>query len=590
MKKRLFVVVLSVTVGLGTHALAGPRNNSMVLGSTQEPPNIADPWDATTDLVVALEINRYLKAPLIRLNEAGNPFPIIATRVPTLQNGDYKVVKNSKGDPIRNSVTYTIRKDAKWSDGRLIRPADFQFWLKVMADPRIPVAARDPWDNAKITVNDADTFTITYEPAFLFAEVESPGVAPAHIMQAAWNEFDSKTKGQKDQKTIEESWRKFISQFTTADNLPKVVAGPFKPVSWKKGNNLVLERNPNFWLKPTGGESKYLKTIQYRFIPNTTTLLVNILSGQLDGTSSTGITYDQAATLEKRNSKKFLIDYVSSSNWEHIDVNMASPRAKELDLDKPKMRQALLYSIDRQAIVNALFQGKQTVSHSFVNPISKLYPKDIKQYPYDLKQAKVLFTELGWKPGADGILTKNGKRLSLNFSTTAGNAIRERMQQIMQMQWKAAGVEIKIQNYPSSVLFGDGFLNKAKEGRWDLILFFWQANPLLVEGRWYTTESIPTEANGYAGDNAAHWSNPTYDRLQKQASQEFDQAARAKLFAQMQTIWTNELPALPLFNRVTPLVKSPNLVNYTFNAYSLYPSWNSHNIGWSTRGAVVDKN
>ncbi|GGN45494.1 peptide ABC transporter substrate-binding protein [Deinococcus daejeonensis] len=577
---------LALTAFLLGAALAGPANNSLVVGTSQEPPNIYDPWN-TNNLAITSEINGYMGAGLTYQDDDGVTKADIATRVPTLANGDYKVVKDAKGDVVRNSVTYTIRKDAKWSDGTPIKIADFQFWLKLENDDRVPVPDRDPWNRAKITANDADTFTITFEPPYLFADQVSPGLAPSHIMSAAWNAFDAKTKNEKDAKVTNEEWKKFISSFTTARNLPKVVAGPFKPTAWRTGNSLTMTRNPVYWNQPKNPEN-YLQTVTYRFIPNTNTLKVNILSGQLDAVSAVGLTFDQGTDLARNERNKYKTYFVPGAVWEHIDINARGQRAKDLDLDDPRMRQALLYSIDRDALVKALFQGKQPVSNSWIGPVSKLYKKDVTDYNLNVAKAKQLFAALGWTPGSDGILQKGGKKLSLNFSTTAGNSTRERVQQILQAQWKAVGVQVNIQNYPASVVFGPDFLSKGESGKWDMAMYAWTNNPVFEEGNLWKSEGIPTAANGYSGQNNPGWNNAEYDKLYKQAKVEFNQADRIKLFDRMQAVWNSEVPALPLYFRVNVYTKVPGLVNYTFSAITQYPSWNAANIGWASKGAVEE--
>ncbi|GGL04035.1 peptide ABC transporter substrate-binding protein [Deinococcus radiotolerans] len=577
---------LALTAFLLGAALAGPANNSLVVGTSQEPPNIYDPWN-TNNLAITSEINGYMGAGLTYQDDDGVTKADIATRVPTLANGDYKVVKDAKGDVTRNSVTYTIRKDAKWSDGTPIKIADFQFWLKLENDDRVPVPDRDPWNRAKITTNDADTFTITFEPPYLFADQVSPGLAPSHIMSAAWNAFDAKTKNEKDAKVTNEEWKKFISSFTTARNLPKVVAGPFKPTAWRAGNSLTMTRNPVYWNQPKNPEN-YLQTVTYRFIPNTNTLKVNILSGQLDAVSAVGLTFDQGTDLARNERNKYKTYFVPGAVWEHIDINARGQRAKDLDLDDPRMRQALLYSIDRDALVKALFQGKQPVSNSWIGPVSKLYKKDVTDYNLNVAKAKQLFAALGWTPGSDGILQKSGKKLSLNFSTTAGNSTRERVQQILQAQWKAVGVQVNIQNYPASVVFGPDFLSKGESGKWDMAMYAWTNNPVFEEGNLWKSEGIPTAANGYSGQNNPGWNNAEYDKLYKQAKVEFNQADRIKLFDRMQAVWNSEVPSLPLYFRVNVYTKVPGLVNYTFSAITQYPSWNAANIGWASKGAAEE--
>ncbi|GGJ83776.1 peptide ABC transporter substrate-binding protein [Deinococcus aquiradiocola] len=570
--------------------LAGPANNSLVVGTSQEPPNIYDPW-ATNNLAIASEINGYMNATLVSKDNDGDLYADIATSVPTLANGGYKLTKNAKGEVTSNSVTYSIRKDAKWSDGTPITIKDFQFWLKVEQDARVPVPSRDPYDHAKITAVDSDTFTITYDPPYLFADQVAPGLAPSASMASAWNAFDSST-AKLDPKTgakaINDAWVKFISSFTTSRNLPKVVAGPFRPTQWRAGNSLTLVRNTNYWRTPKGGTDKYVQSVQYRFIPNTNTLKVNVLSGQIDALSAVGLTFDQGVDLQRSQRDKYKTYFVPSATWEHIDINGFSnvQKVKDLDLDDKRVRQALLYSIDRAALTKALFQSKQQVSNTFVNPISKVYKKDARAYDYDPAKARALFAAAGWKPGPDGILTKNGKKFSLNFTTTAGNTTRERVQQILQSQWKTVGVDVNIQNYPSSVVFGQEFISGGSNGKWDMLMYAWTADPSLERGNLFASQFIPTAANGYSGQNEPGWKNAEYDNLWTQASTEFDLAQRVKLFDRMQSIWADEVPSLPLYFRVNVYTKVPNLLNYTFSAYTLYPSWNAYQIGWNSRGAA----
>ncbi|WP_420595284.1 peptide ABC transporter substrate-binding protein [Deinococcus sp.] len=439
----------------------------------------------------------------------------------------------------------------------------------------------------------ANTFTITFEPPYLFADSFSPNnggaAAPAHVMQAAWNAFDAATKTldpAKDAKPINDEWNKFLAQFTTARGLPKVVSGAFKPTSWRSGNSLVMTRNPNYWLAPKGGADKYLQTVQYRFITDTNTLKVNVLSGQVDALSGVSLTFDQALDLQKSERGKYKVYFVPGATWEHIDIANTGARAKSLGLDDPRVRQALLLGIDRAALTKALFQGKQAVAGSWVSPVGELYKKDIKGYAFDAAKAKELFAAAGWKPGADGILAKNGTKMTLNFTTTAGNAVRERVQQILQAQWKQVGVDVKIQNFPATVVFSNDFAARSSEGKWDMFMYAWTNDPSQERGDLWASENIPAQANGFAGQNYPNYKNAEYDKLWTQAKTEFDLAARAKLFAKMQDIWAGDLPALPLYFRVNPYTKVPGLVNYTYSAFTLYPSWNAAQIGWASRGAA----
>ncbi len=575
-------------------AMAGPRQNNVIIGTSQEPPTIQDYW-ATNNLAISTEINGFLTDGLLNKNDAGELIPDIAVSVPSLKNGDYKIVKQGN-KIVSNSVTYTLNPNAKWSDGKPITTADFQFWLDVQNDPRVPVPTREPYNSATITKVSDKKFTITYKPAYLFADITTPGYAPAHVMQAKWNAFktataklDAKTQA----KAINDQWQQFLAQYTTANSLPPVSSGAFKLTQWRPGSSMTMVRNTNYWLKPPGDVKNYAQQVIYRFIPDTNTLRVNVLSGQVDALATVGISFDQAVELQKSQGNRFKTFFVPSGTWEHIDLNKFSSvqKVKDLGLDDKRVRQALLYALNRESLVQQLYQGKQPVSNSFVNTLSELYKKDVQKYTYDPAKTKALFAAAGWKPGSDGILTKNGKKFTINFTTTAGNKIRERVQQILIAQWKAVGVDVRVANQPSSVVFADDFIQHASTGSFDMFMFAWVQDPTLEDGNLFTAQNqtgesnIPTGDDGYAGQNIGGWNNAKYTALYKQAYQAFDPEARDQLFDQMQTIWADEVPALPLYNRANPYIKAPGLVNYTFSAASLYPSWQAYLLGWQQNGA-----
>ncbi|PYE54257.1 peptide ABC transporter substrate-binding protein [Deinococcus yavapaiensis] len=577
-------------------ALAGPRQNNVIIATSQEPANILDYW-STANQAISAEINGFLAPSLIQKNNAGDLFAVVASRVPSTSNGDIKITRQGN-DVVSNSVTYRIRPEAKWSDGTPITTRDFQFWLDVAKDERVPIPARDPWDRATIARVNDKTFTITYNKGgYIFADQVSPGYAPAHVMQADWNAFksatdklDAKTQAQE----INNRFSQFLAKFTTARSLPRVSAGPFRVTSWSPGSSMTLTRNPNFWIKPQGGENKYAREIIYRFIGDTNTLRVNILSGQIDAVSSVGLTFDQGLQLQPQERGRFKVEFVPGAVWEHIDVNQFTnvQKVKDLGLDDKRTRQAILYAMNRESLVQQLYQGKQPVSSTFVSTFSSLYKGNVKKYDYNPTRAKQLLAELGWKAGADGILVRNGKRFTLNFTTTAGNRIRERVQQILIRDLKAVGIEATVANQPSAIVFDDAFINRASEGKWDMFMFAYTQDPAtedagLLIGKLPSGDSnIPTAANGYSGQVISGWNSAAFDRLAVSARTEFDPAKRKQLFSQMQDIFADELPILPLYNRSNVITRATGLVNYTFSGANQYPGWNAWTLGWQQNGAT----
>ncbi|MGC8904325.1 peptide ABC transporter substrate-binding protein [Thermus sp.] len=609
MRKVGKLAVLGITA-LGL-ALAGPQDNSLVVGASQEPRVLAgDFLSVISNQAIKSEIEQYLFAPLIGFNANSENFPVLVTEVPTLQNGRLRVTDIGGGKK-RLEMDLTLRQDAKWSDGKPITTEDVQFYFEVGKAKGMPVLNPDYWERVNLKVKDARNFTVIFEPAYYYDTYGSPiGYAPKHIMGPEWEKVKAAAKGldpDKDAEKLNELYRNFFLKFATPANLNKgamVYSGPFKLKRWVPGNSIEMERNPNFPIKPEGGESKYVQKVVYRFIQNTNSLLVAVIGGGIDATSSVSLTFDQARSrqLTSRAPGRFDIWFVPGAIWEHIDINKFEncQVVKDLGLNDKRTRQALLHALNREGLVKAFFDGLQPVAHTWIAPVNPLFNPNVKKYEFDLKKAEALLAEMGWKKGPDGILqrTVGGRtvRFEIEYVTTAGNAIRERTQQFFAEDLKKIGIAVKINNAPSAVVFSDDYIQRASECKWTgMFEFAWVSN-LAEDGSLFqyknlntNTIQVPTKENNYQGQNIGGWRNDEFDRLTSQGVLEFDEAKRKQLFARAQEIWAEELPALPLYFRANPYVVRKGLVNYVASAYSGsfgYPGWNAWEIGWESRGAV----
>jgi peptide/nickel transport system substrate-binding protein len=136
--------------------------------------------------------------------------------------------------------------------------------------------------------------------------------------------------------------------------------------------------------------------------------------------------------------------------------------------------------------------------------------------------------------------------MSLEYMTTAGNKLRELIQQVLQNQWKQIGVEVVIKNVPARTYFGE---TMKKQQFTALAELAWVSNPEEPPTNTLATSAIPNAENNYGGANYSQFSNPTLDRLIGEVQRELDPAKRKPLWVQMQKIYTEELPVLPLFFR-----------------------------------------
>ncbi len=601
-------IAVALTLGL---ALAGPQDNSLVVGASQEPRVLGDFWNFITAQAIASEIENLLWAGLEFIDQDGNDQPLLATEVPTVQNGRVKVIDIGDGKK-RLEIHYTLRDDIYWSDGTPITSKDAAFWFEVGKHPGAPLQDPTYWERLKeMRVIDDKNFVVVFEPAFFYDLVGSAiGLAPEHVMREAWEATKAeiaKLDLKKDAQKVTDLYHKFISSFASPKALnqgKQVFSGPFTVRRWVPNSSLELIRNPKFHIEPPGGADKYVQKVVYRFIQDTNALLVAILGGAIDATSSVALTFDQARApqLTRRAEGRFDIWMVPGVIWEHIEVNKFTnvQSVRDLMLDKKETRQALTYAMNRQGLVEAFFQGLQPVADTWVHFQDPNANPNVRKYPYDPEKARAILAELGWKDlDGDGYLerkTEDGRtvKFEIEYVTTAGNRIRERTQVFFQNDLKKVGIKVKINNAPSAVVFSHDFFSKAYDGSWKGLFEFAWLFGIVDDASVFTCNDlitganlVPTPDNNYSGVNFG-WCNDEFDKLRAQAMVEFDAEKRKQLWQRMQEIWAEELPAIPLYWRSNPYVIKKGLVNFissTYHGSFGYPTTQGWLIGWEQNGA-----
>ena len=237
------------------------------------------------------------------------------------------------------------------------------------------------------------------------------------------------------------------SAYETEPTNPGLWSGPYRVTGVTPGAGINLERN-DAWRGPAPA----FRRIAVRTVENTTALEAQLLAGQLDMIAGElGLPLDQAAALERRTGNRFRFLYKPGLIYEHLDVNHDTPL-----LADRRVRHALISAVDRGQIIQRLFEDRQVLAHTGVNPLDWVHDNNVQQWPFDLARARTLLEEAGWRPGPDGIRRNAaGERLTIELMTTAGNRSREAVQQVIQGMWRQAGIEARIRNEPPRVLFGE---------------------------------------------------------------------------------------------------------------------------------------
>ncbi|MGI9436513.1 MAG: peptide ABC transporter substrate-binding protein [Geminicoccaceae bacterium] len=471
------------------------------------------------------------------LNMARRPFTtydadwelvcLLCTELPTLENGKAVIEPQEDGsDGI--ALTYTIVEGATWGDGTPVTTDDVLFTHEVGSHPDSGVVSAEGYRRTKsIDVIDDKTFTLHVDRVtFNYNAINDFELLPAHLERPVFEEDPASYRNR--------------SLYETDTGNEGLYFGPYKITEVSKGAYMVLELNSTWW-----GKTPFFKRIVIKSIENTAALEANLLAGDVDMVAGEdGLTIDQALAFEKRHGERFQITYKPGLIYEHLDLNLDNPILADV-----RVRQALIQGVNREAINRQLFEGHQPVAHTSVNPLDWIYDESVPTYSEDLEGAAALLEEAGWTEIKDGIRhNEAGEPLALELMTTAGNRTRELVQQVLQSQWQRLGVDITIKNEPARVFFGE---TTAKRKFTGLAMFAWVSSPENVPRTTLHSEEIPSEDNGWSGQNYTGFKNAELDQLLDDLERELDREARRPMWAKVQEIYATELPAIPLYFRAS---------------------------------------
>lgn len=521
----------------------------LIVGMTQEP----DGFGSMYSMVAATTIEGFLYSGLIYRDNDWEVHPNMATYRPSVEEGTWQVVEAAE----IMEVHWELRDDVYWHDGEPVTAHDFLLGYNITMDPGYPAiskAVANRIESIEI-INDKE-FRIYYHELYPFADQVLGFIPmPQHIFGDLY-----RTEGV--QGVIDHNyWREgFIG------------TGPYVINDWVFGSHMELVPNKNFHL----GEP-IIDEIIVRFIEDTETLRFMLETGEIDISVQPTLPFDTAMALRRATDPAELhVEFTPSTTWQHIDMNTRDFEP----FQDVRVRQALLKALDRQEIMDTVFEGFMPVAHTFQTPQHPLYTADVEdvltRYEYNPERARDLLHEAGFEPGPDGIMTctETGTRLELDFRTTAGNRPRELVQEAVAEYWGEIGVAVDINNMTAGALFQpDHFYRR----EWpNLILFAWSSPPTSLGDTLWVTEQIPTEENSWVGQNIAGYSNPRVDELFDKMIGTMSEAERQRQNVEIQQHWTADLPSLPLWFDVDVTVWRTNVLNIMPTGSADPDTWNAH--------------
>lgn len=519
----------AATIGVSLLAIpAQAAKTELVIGVAQFPSNMHPAIEPT---VVKSYVRNMALRQITAYDKDWKLGCLLCTELPTIENGLAKIEDRPDGTK-GMSVTIKMQPDLKWADGVPVTAKDVAFSWELGKSPEFGFYRSDIYSRVdRLDTPDDHTVVMHLKTiSSTYNDLSDFRVVSEHIEAPVLKNAGSVAE-----------WAK-QTVYNRAPTTPGLWNGPFMITGYTSGSQIVLEPNPNWPGKKPG-----FKKITVRIIENTTALEANLRSGDIDYTPGEGIglNIDQVIELEKSMKDKFVFNYKPALTYEHIDLKAENPFLRDV-----RVRRALIYAIDRKSLTDKLFQGKQPVADSFVNKLHPFYWPETPTYAFDPAKAKALLDEASWKPGPDGIRRNaKGERLSFDFQTTAGNKLRELMQQVLQSQWKDVGIEVVIKNEPARTLFGPTLSHREFTG---LVLYGWTSGIGDSPTSILSTSAIPSEANRWGGSNYAGFSNPEFDKASAAIETELSVAERRLFWQTVQKLYAEDLPVIPLFFRAEP--------------------------------------
>jgi peptide/nickel transport system substrate-binding protein len=261
-----------------------------------------------------------------------------------------------------------------------------------------------------------------------------------------------------------------------------------------------------------------------------------------------------------------------------VDGEKSSVKAPHPAFTDPKVREAMSYLMDRDAMAKNLYGAAGNATCNILPSVPPQTNSKNTTCSFDVAKANQILDADGWVKGSDGIRAKNGYKLNFSFSTSV-NAVREKEEQVMKAAFQQAGIGMDIKNADASVFFGQPD-NPDAASRFEKDLEMYTNNPGVPDAEAYfdgwTTSQIAQKSNGWKLNNIQRYSDPKYDAIVDQLKKELNPDKRAQLQIQANDYLVQNFVVLPLIDRNSVNGRRPDLINTNPTPWD----WNVWNIAY----------
>ncbi|SHE51672.1 peptide/nickel transport system substrate-binding protein [Loktanella atrilutea] len=421
------------------------------------------------------------------------------------------------------TVTLTMRDGIMFSDGTPITTEDVIWSLDRARNPDNGI-----WNFllaavSEVTAPDDKTIEIKLaqpDPAILPAlSVFNAAIMPKAAFEAMPGETD-------------------LEKATAFAEKP-VGSGPFVFDSWERGSTLKLVKNEHYWADGADGQKlPYLDGVTFEVIPDDATRILRVQSGELDGAELIPF----ARVKELQDDPNINMELFPSTRVADIIINVRPELDGEPNpLSDVKVRQAMNYAANKDAIIQVVTFGVGTPTSSFMSSTTPLHTGDGPVFPYDLEKAKQLMSESGYPDGfTASILTLAGNQDELGIATA------------LQQMWSQIGITLEIQQVDNATR-----TEQYRNGTFDMRAGAWTndiADPNQITSYFAYSPTIDALHSG--------WKSEEVDKLFEESQSELDTDKRAEQYARIQEVFNQEGPTVLLYETPYPVALQDNVKGF----------------------------
>lgn len=438
------------------------------------------------------------------------------------------------------TYTFKIRSNQNWSDGEPVTAKDvaftYNFIMQNEGTGAFKVYLGNPDDYTD------ETFTAPDDQTFVW-KLKAPSMAPTAIPyipilpEHVWSKFDGKAAG-------------VIKGY---ESMPQIGDGPFSLVEWQRGNFIRFEASDDYW-----NGTPNVDEVVFRIFENQEAMVTALKAGEVDAVNNLvpdlydslqgqpGITTLETTAVQEYNLALNLTPdsahwIGTEPDWHKGDVSTGSPALQDV-----RVRQAIAYAMDKQALVDKVLGGHAQVGDSFIFPHYSWYSPPSAEYAYSngmdhdkaMQKAKQLMDEAGYTDSnGDGIREeKDGSPLEFDLLVLANNEYSNQSGQFVKEWLTELGWKVNLQ-----AMAGGKITSLWYKSDYDGYIWYWGVEP---DPNFML--SIFTASQCLEWSDTC-WSDPAYEKLYQQQLAETDTAKRHELVNKMQQIYYEQAPEQMLF-------------------------------------------